>query len=841
MAKVDEKKFKTSPCVMDREKGRGRMERRGKSYDGRCSEGRLWIFLAWGIVVIVFGLVIGGIFLNLRALTSSTNNTEIIPTYVNAISVIISGLMVLILFWRRNICLVFSCVFVNVGTSFVNGIAAILSGTLIIPPIQNFLHCTFMDVKKECHCLSPYSRSSVHLDYSVKAPVTLIFQETSSCHDIEVTLLQIQFALCGIYVVAAIICIIAAILALLVMRMERQRRGGYQDDTYEEIFTISNSNTPETSDSENEHTNMLSPSIMPCYGDLDNTLPDSDNGSSQLRSSLRRTQSCKQPRAETNNLDIFNNYVAKEKGNTAPKGKLKEHRRRDRRAVTLHNLDSKQLMLILSLQMRYLKENENSKSQVELSAKKLDEQLRRSYTPQPYHSRSQSCDSDKDVRLVRSHTPQPYQMARKQQMYENTQSVQAAQLNDFYENNIPPWERTPKSSKQVSPDKSTCDKRKSNYVPHYEEIDDVVSYMSNDEDDKRIYSNQTDIKSQKKKKTKPKVNIDSEESELSDIPPQRIRRPPHRKNVSTNETILPNNIPVMQNAIPNTPGRPKSYINAIDNVVNEGGIPGDLYDPVRYHGDTMVPHAQSQPIMLRHSDPANADTLPCRGIHPMEDIYAQPRKKKNPASAFQRIPDSISAPVIGRIPDGSDRRSAFHVVKRSSEAGTGIVGFINPVTNNNVAMYPVVDRRKGFDAPPPYSPPPCYSDCLTNSRDSSLKSSSSSHSANLSDNMYGKVKNQQSKFIFTHDPGQAMAQQSSSDYGNYGNYGHPQCYDGGAVYGNIGNHENRQYLGNEEKLDQLPQFSSQYRANYVINLDQEQPRVAIPGESSDSDEMETVI
>ena len=80
-------------------------------------------------------------------------------------------------------------------------------------------------------------------------------------------------------------------------------------------------------------------------------------------------------------------------------GKLKAHRRKGRRAVTLHNLDTKQLMLILNLQMRYLEETKQYHSQKDL--KNLTSP-RRAITPQP------SSHQPKIPQNIRSHTPQPY-------------------------------------------------------------------------------------------------------------------------------------------------------------------------------------------------------------------------------------------------------------------------------------------------------------------------------------------------------------------------------------------------------------------------------------------------
>ncbi|ESO85074.1 hypothetical protein LOTGIDRAFT_168095 [Lottia gigantea] len=814
MTKVPDKKFQGNALIqcnrltVDRETNRGGMKE-GKRMKRVWNEKRLWIFLVWGLVVSVCGLVTGGIYLNLRTLTSSEKYTEIIPNYVNFISVIIAGIMVLVLFWKRNVILVFSCVFVNVGAAFLNGISAILTGTLIIPPINQLLHCTFLSPQKQCHCLSPYSRSFVQLDYSIEEPVTLIFQDTSNCNDIEVILIQILYTLCGLCVVSAIACIISAILALMVLRMERRRKLGYQNSTYDEIFTISNSNTPDSSDSENEHNPNLVRPVLPSYSDLDRI--ESDTSANRLRSSLQRSHSLKAPKTESNNLDVVDNTTPKEK---VTKGKLKEHRRRGQRAVTLHNLDSKQLMVILSLQMRYLKENEHSKSQVELSARKLDEQLRRSFTPQPYHSRPKPSESD--VRKIRSHTPQPYK-TKKQQMYEN---LQTANLNEFYENNFPPWERSQSTKAKLSKEK-----RKSSHIPHYEEIDDMRSYMSGDEDD-RIYANQSEVKIQKKKKIKPKIPTDSEESEFSDIPPNRARRS-HRKNTSSD---LPINIPVQQNIIPN-PGRPKSYIKAID---NPDPNPEDLYGQVNKHS-SLINHAQSQPNHLNQPEYHNIN----EGRQSSEGIYAQPVKKMNPKAAFQRIPDSNSVPVINQpnlYQNTVERCSAFQVVQRSSEAGTGIVGYIDPVTRHNYQLYSAMERKIDEEKPPPYSPPPCYSDCTTTSRDSSSQSSSLSHHSNhsLPHHTYNQGNKHRPKFVYTTESNRPLLETQTGCSYSESSRNKPT-----SVHQQIIEPSPEQYRAN---IDNQPAaFSPPYRANYVINFDNEQPKVLLEGESSDPDEMETVI
>lgn len=54
----------------------------------RCA-GRLWIFFVLGTLVIVVGMVIGGLYLNIRNVTTSSQHTEVVPTYV--VALLVSG------------------------------------------------------------------------------------------------------------------------------------------------------------------------------------------------------------------------------------------------------------------------------------------------------------------------------------------------------------------------------------------------------------------------------------------------------------------------------------------------------------------------------------------------------------------------------------------------------------------------------------------------------------------------------------------------------------------------------------------------------------------------------
>ena len=49
--------------------------------------GRVWIFLLLGVILIILGLVVIGVYLNIQTTTSSTMYTEVFPMYINAVVV----------------------------------------------------------------------------------------------------------------------------------------------------------------------------------------------------------------------------------------------------------------------------------------------------------------------------------------------------------------------------------------------------------------------------------------------------------------------------------------------------------------------------------------------------------------------------------------------------------------------------------------------------------------------------------------------------------------------------------------------------------------------------------
>lgn len=66
--------------------GRGHLPK-NRAASPRCY-GRVWIFLVLGCLLVVLGVVVGGVYFNLRAITPS-GQTDTLPTYVNSIAVCI--------------------------------------------------------------------------------------------------------------------------------------------------------------------------------------------------------------------------------------------------------------------------------------------------------------------------------------------------------------------------------------------------------------------------------------------------------------------------------------------------------------------------------------------------------------------------------------------------------------------------------------------------------------------------------------------------------------------------------------------------------------------------------
>ena len=65
----------------------GKLPRVRKRMEQSSCIGRVWIFLLLGVMLIILGLVVIGVYLNIQMTTTSTVYTEVFPIYINAIVV----------------------------------------------------------------------------------------------------------------------------------------------------------------------------------------------------------------------------------------------------------------------------------------------------------------------------------------------------------------------------------------------------------------------------------------------------------------------------------------------------------------------------------------------------------------------------------------------------------------------------------------------------------------------------------------------------------------------------------------------------------------------------------
>ncbi|XP_071140429.1 uncharacterized protein [Mytilus edulis] len=392
---------------------------------------RLWIFLVLGAVVSILGLIVGGIYFNIQSVTTSSDLTEILPTYILCLLVVVTGVLIITLFWRRYIIQVVSVIVVSIGTGTLCVVISILTGTHILKPLTSLESCDYSITTSICSCLSLYKRDSLELEYSKTDKTRVNFARTSSCKAIQEVLPALLYTEIGLFLAVLCLCALTIVLAYLVLRTERTRLRLLQEETYDEIFTVSGSSSVSDSDDDNIGNQTAVNDLHSVIGqnsepissfpisilkstDRQNSLDssrshgksvDSERSNELLLRNLnlpgvRRSRSCDSldDIDKTRNLD---NNLKQQKG----QGKLKEHRKKGRRAVTLNNLDTKQLMLILDLHKKYAEETEILKSQGNLNKEekpKFDN--RRALTPQPYVKQNTI------PKIIRSHTPQPYQI-----------------------------------------------------------------------------------------------------------------------------------------------------------------------------------------------------------------------------------------------------------------------------------------------------------------------------------------------------------------------------------------------------------------------------------------------
>lgn len=406
----------------------------------RCgSGGKICIFLVLGIILLMLGIFIGAFYLNIQQMTSSSTLTEVLPNYVIALSVMLIGFSVIILFWKRSRVLLFIAMVLNVCGFILCLLTTILTGTHILKPIVNITYCEYRAASKVCLCYSPYKRSYLTMNYSEKKLFKLPFYGSSNC-EIKTLLPKMLYVLCANNLIAALICAIAYIITLRVYRMKKNKEDELDDEIYdpEDMHHINRDDSYLSSRCHDNHYSGIPPSpespvplleavssrginIVDKTSILKDLLPDI--GKKRL---VKRSQSFsyhgRSVEGTCDSMDdsdgkIFDRTHPRHmKGRNVPCRTLSEtvrpssagtpdnsKKKFSKQEGQQHvgsedNLDNRQLLLILGLHMRNIQEQHEAEIQ-----SIQQEHLRRAKTPQPYYP------VGKEGYMVgrRAYTPQP--------------------------------------------------------------------------------------------------------------------------------------------------------------------------------------------------------------------------------------------------------------------------------------------------------------------------------------------------------------------------------------------------------------------------------------------------
>lgn len=398
----------------------------------RCgsSGGKVCIFLVLGIILLMLGIFIGAFYLNIQQLTSSSALTEILPNYVIALSVMLIGFCVIILFWKRSRVLLFISMVLNVSGFLLCVLTTILTGTHILKPIVSIRYCEYRPASKVCLCHSPYKRKNLTMNYSENKLFTLPFYGSSSCN-IKTLLPKMLYVLSAITLIAGLVCAISYVITLRVYRMKKNKQDELDDEAFDQ-GDLQHTNRDDSYLSSRCHDNTYtgippspeSPvplleavssrgiSIVDKSSILRGLLPDfgkkrivkrSQSFSYHGRSvegtcdSLEERSSSRQSKGRNVPCRTLSETVRPSSAGT-PDNPRRKLSKQEGRSGTEDNLDNRQLLLILGLHMRNIQEQH----QAEIESIQ-QEHMRRSKTPQPYYP------VGKEGYMVgrRAYTPQP--------------------------------------------------------------------------------------------------------------------------------------------------------------------------------------------------------------------------------------------------------------------------------------------------------------------------------------------------------------------------------------------------------------------------------------------------
>ncbi|XP_070545868.1 uncharacterized protein [Ptychodera flava] len=187
-----------------------------------CCTDNLLLFLVVGVFVALLGLILGILCISVYSMTDSVEYAEsAIPSYVPALSLILTGLVVLILFKKRNKLLVSLAVVMTTFSVFLCLCTTVLVTLQVIPFMESFTHCVTHPTTEQCQCYvidnlpSTVNSTSHIIDVGESEQVT--FFGTSSCHVITDTIVDILYTEVVIFAMGGFSCTIAMVFCVLMV------------------------------------------------------------------------------------------------------------------------------------------------------------------------------------------------------------------------------------------------------------------------------------------------------------------------------------------------------------------------------------------------------------------------------------------------------------------------------------------------------------------------------------------------------------------------------------------------------------------------------------------------
>ncbi|XP_013415096.1 uncharacterized protein LOC106177012 [Lingula anatina] len=195
------------------------------SYHG-CIE-KLWVYLMFGVADIVVGFMLGVVYFSVRALTTSLQYTETIPTYANAIIAFCAGTFVILLNKRRNKIVVCTVIMFCSTCTVMHSVSGLTTGFKTIISLTSFSRCVYSAKQTMCHC---YVWRKNVTDYTEESEY--FFYNAPNCGVIQNNLVDFMYALCALYTAGTLLGILGIHLSLVVFRTEKERQKHYEEEYY---------------------------------------------------------------------------------------------------------------------------------------------------------------------------------------------------------------------------------------------------------------------------------------------------------------------------------------------------------------------------------------------------------------------------------------------------------------------------------------------------------------------------------------------------------------------------------------------------------------------------------